>query len=339
MGLKRILRIGLNSLLNHYGFELVDSRLLYEWQKNPQNAASYRRSPLPTEASSYLVQDNPRLRELQDRYSTFNENVTAPFVWTDSHVSPDDMLYFRGDNAWVWQLREGNLNELGYALTTYYLKSIDKFGLLKSLVEDDLFGNYSVFVDNAFVSRDLLDSINEIYFLERHLNISASKNLTILDIGAGYGRLAHRMLNALPNIKQYICTDAFPISSFICEYYLRYRNLEGRAKVIPLDQIEDVLRNSSVDIAVNIHSFSECRTSAIEWWLSILAKHKVKNLMVIPNPPELRTNDGIDFANIIEKHGYSMVVKEPKYTDPIVQQYGINPSNYYLFELRQDKFA
>jgi hypothetical protein len=334
MGLKRTLRIGLNSLLNNYGFEIVSSRLLYEWQKNPQNVASYNRSPLPTEASSYLVQDNPRLRELQGRYSNFNEDVTTPFVWTDSYVSPDDILYFRGDNAWVWQLREGNLNELGYALTTYYLKSIDKLDLFKSLAEDDLFGNYSFLVDNAFVSRDLLDSINEIYFLERHLNISSANNLNILDIGAGYGRLAHRMLNALPNINQYFCTDAFPISSFICEYYLRYRHLEDRAKVTPLDRIEDVLRNNSIDIAVNIHSFSECRTSAIEWWLSILAKYKVKNLMVIPNPPELRTNDGIDFGNIIEKYGYSMVAKDPKYLDPVVQKYGINPSNYYLFELR-----
>ena len=160
-----------------------------------------------------------------------------------------------------------------------------------------------------------------------------------MDIGSGYGRLAHRMLNALPNVAQYICTDAFAISSFICEYYLRYRNLESRAKVVLLDEIEDVFRNKTIDIAVNIHSFSECHTSAIEWWLSILAKYEVKNLMVVPNPLELRTNDGVDFGNIIEKHGYRMIAKDPKYTDLVVQKYAISPSNYYLFELRQDKSA
>ena len=56
--------------------------------------------------------------------------------------------------------------------------------------------------------------------------------------------------------------------------------------------------------------------------------------MIVPNPPELRTSDGIDFGNIIEKHGYKMIAKDPKYRDPIVQKYAINPSYYYLFELR-----
>lgn len=339
MGLKKTLRMGLNSVLNRYGFEIVASRLLYEWQKYPRTFSSYRQSSLPKEASSYLMQDNPRLRELEKKYASFNKDVTSPFVWTDSHVSPNDILYFRGDNAYVWQLRGINNNELGYTLTTYYIESIDKFDLLKSLNEDDIFGNYIFTVNNTIVSRDLLDSINEIYFLERHLNISSSKNLTILDIGAGYGRLAHRMLNALPNITQYLCTDAFPVSSFICEYYLQYRNLEKRAKVVPLDEIEDALRNNIVDIAINIHSFSECRTSSIEWWLSILSKYKIKNLMVVPNSLELQTNDGIDFGNIIEKHGYRMIAKDPKYRDLLVQKYAINPSNYYLFELRRDKSA
>ena len=111
MGLKRTLRIWLNSLLNRYGYEIAKSKLLYDWQKYLQTDSSYRKSPLPKEASSYLVQGNPRLRELQDRYSTFNKDVTAPLIWTDSYVSPDDMLYFRGDNAYVWQLRGSNMHD------------------------------------------------------------------------------------------------------------------------------------------------------------------------------------------------------------------------------------
>lgn len=339
MGLKRYLHVVLDTILNRYGFEIVASHLLYDWQKSPKTIPSYRLTPLPEGASSYLVQGNPRLRELQEGYSTFNSEVTVPFVWTDSHVGPEDMLYFRGDNAYVWQLRGWNMNEMGYALATYYAKSIDKFSLLESLEEDDLFGNYSFFVDDTLVSRDLLDSVNEIYFLEKHLGISSLNDITVLDIGAGYGRLAHRMLNALPNISHYLCTDAFAISSFICEYYLQYRNLENRANIVPLYEIEDVLRDRTVDIAVNIHSFSECRISAIEWWLSILAKYNVKYLMVVPNPLELQTNEGFDFGNIIEKHGYRMIAIEPKYRDPVVQKYAINPANYYLFELHKNTSA
>jgi len=333
MNIKKYLRSTLNLLLKRYGFEMVDSRFLYDWQKNPQTLVIHRQSPLPKGATDYLIQSNPLLQNLQARYSTFDKEVTTPFVWTNNYVNSDDILYFRGDNAYVWQRMEGNMNALSCALTTYYVKSIDKFGFLETLKEDDLFGNYGFNVDNKFVSRDLLDSIIEIYFLEKYLNVAAFKSLTVLDIGAGYGRLAHRMLNALPGIAQYFCTDAFPASTFICDYYLRFRGLEDRARVVPLDEIEHVLRSHAVDLAVNIHSFSECNISAIEWWVSRLAKYGIKNLMIVPNSSELRTNDGVEFGKIIEKHGYKMIAKDPKYGDSVVQNYAINPAYHYLFEL------
>ena len=184
----------------------------------------------------------------------------------------------------------------------------------------------------------------EIYFLEKHLNLSDLKDLTILDIGAGYGRLAHRMASALPNIKEYLCTDGVAISSFISDYYLRFRGLEDRAKVIPLDRIENTLCYKSVDLAINIHSFSECTISAIDWWMSLLKKSKVKYLMIVPNSGDhggdhLLTNDGKDFGEVIEKHGYKLAVKNPKYRDPIVQKYAINPTYHYLFQLQESKPA
>ena len=335
MGMKRQLRKVLNSLLKRYGYEIIDSRLLYEWQTTPQTGLSYNRSRLPDDAVGYLKPSNPRLRELQARYADFDNDVTNPLVWTQDYISPDDLLYFRGDNGYLWQLRglNMNMNVMGYALTTYYVRSIDKLGLLDKLDEDDLFGIFCFNIDNRLVSRDLLDSIIEIYFLEKYLSFSTSKSLTLLDIGAGYGRLAHRMLNALPNIAAYLCTDAVPASTFISEYYLRYRNLEGRAKVVPLDEVEHILRNYTVDIAVNIHSFSECRLPAIEWWFSILAKYRIPNLMIVPNPPELRTNDGVDFGDIVKKHGYKLIAKDPKYSDSVLQKYAINPNYHYLFEL------
>jgi len=337
MGMKTRLRKALNSLLKHYGYEIIDS-LLYEWQKCPQTLASYKQSIMPKEAASYLQQNNPRLKDLQTRYTVFNNEVTAPLAWTDAYVRSFSMLSFRGDNAYIWQLRGPNMNIMAYALATFYVKSIDKLGLLEMLEEDDLFGNFAFSIDNRLISRDLLDSIMEIYFLEKHLNVSLSKDLTILDIGAGYGRLAHRMVGALPSIQNYFCTDAIAISTFISEYYLGFRNLEGRAKVVPLDEIENTLRNRAVNIAVNIHSFSECRISAIDWWLSLLEKYRVKYLMIVPNSGNhggrlLLTNDGKDFGEVIEKHGYKLMAKDPKYRESVVQKYAINPTYHYLFEL------
>jgi SAM-dependent methyltransferase len=338
MGLKGYLRKALNSALKRRDCEIIESQRLYEWQRKPIDQPSYHQSKLPDNAANYLNPGNSRLQELHARYTDFNKEVTIPLVWTDTHVKADDTLYFRGDNAYVWQLRGSNMNIMAYALTTYYVRSIDNLRLLELLTEDDFFGNYNFRIDNRLVSRDLLDSIMEIYFLEKHLNLSRSTDVTVLDIGAGYGRLAHRMACALPNIQSYLCTDAVAISSFLSEYYLRFRGMEPRTQVVPLDEIENALKNRAVDLAINIHSFSECRLEAIDWWLTLLVKHRVKHLMIVPNAhnhggERLQTNDRQDFSKLLEKHGYKIVAKEPKYRDPVVQKYGINPTYHYLFEL------
>jgi SAM-dependent methyltransferase len=325
----------LNSQLKRY--KLISSSLLYDWQKYPPSKPSHKKSLLPENAEAYLQPNHPGLVELQKRYANFDSEVTVPFVWEEGIVSPDDLRWFRGDNAYVWQLRGPNMNIMAYALTTFYVKSIDKRELLQHLMEDDLFGNFTFLIDNKKISRDLLDSINEIYFLDNHLNISSLSDPTILDIGAGYGRLAHRMVEAFPNIQTYFCTDAIAISTFISDYYIRFRNLESKAKVVPLDEIESTLKNQAVDVAVNVHSFSECSISAIEWWLSLLEKYSIKYLMIVPNTGDhggehLLTNDGRDISKVVKKHGYKLIVKEPKYSDPVVQKYAINPTYYYLFE-------
>jgi putative sugar O-methyltransferase len=334
MNIKRYIHEALSTYVKRYGYTIIKDPLLYEWQKtNFHTYAGYKLSQLPEGAKEYLVKDNNVLKKLQARYASFNKDVTSPLLWIDAHVSADDMLYFRGDNAYVWQVRERSMNIIAYALATYYVKSIDTLGLLEKLTEDDYFGIHNFFIDNRLVSRDLLDSIIEIYFLEKHLHISSCKSFSVLDIGAGYGRLAHRMVSALPNITEYICTDAFPVSTFISEYYLRFRNVVEKAKVVPLDEIEKTLRDKPIDIAINIHSFSECRIIAIEWWLSLLAKYRVKFLMIVPNSGDtLRTIDGIDFSEVIEKYGYKLKAREPKYKDKVVQQYAVSPFYHYLFE-------
>ena len=111
-------------------------------------------------------------------------------------------------------------------------------------------------------SRDLLDSTIELNFLEKYLKLSRRENLNILDIGAGYGRLAHRTANTLSNLSTYFCTDAVPESTFLSEYHITFRNLEDRVTVVPLDEIEQCIREWNIYLAVNIHSFSECSLEA-----------------------------------------------------------------------------
>lgn len=329
----------LNSGLKHLDYRIMPGRQLYDWQMRPEPPPSYNHSLLPAGAADYLRLDNAVLEDLRARYTAFDSRATTPLVWTDERVKPEDIQYFRGDNAYVYQLRGRNMNVMAYALTALYVKSIDALGLLDTLKEDSLFGNYTFDIDGRPVSRDLLDSIMEIYFLEKHLGLSRGHGRTVLDIGAGYGRLAHRMTGALPNLGSYLCTDAVAVSSFISEYYLRVRGAQDRTRVVPLDEIESTLGANPVELAINIHSFSECRIEAVGWWLSLLQKHGVRYLMVVPNAgnhggERLLTHDGSDFGDVIEKHGYRLIAKEPKYRDATVHEFAINPTYHYLFELQ-----
>jgi hypothetical protein len=183
----------------------------------------------------------------------------------------------------------------------------------------------------------MLDSLIELYFLEKYLKLSSIAAPVMLDIRAGYGRLAHQTCQTMPNVGDYMCVDAVAQSSFISEFYLKFRG--SKARVIPLDEIESTLKVRKPDIAVNVHSFSECRIEAIDWWLGLLARSGVRYLMIVPNDARhdggqtLVTNDRQDFSPLVSKHGYKQIAREPKYRDPIVQQYAINPTHYFLFEL------
>lgn len=301
---------------------------------------SFRRTPLPPEASA-LRPDHPRLRELRARYRSFGEAVTNHVSWTDRYLLDElDLRYFRGDNAYVWQLRGLRDHELAarsYALTAYYVRSIDTLGLLERLEEDGLFGVHTFEVGRRMVSRDLLDSVNEILFLERHLGLSRLPEVRFVDIGAGYGRLAHRMTAGLPNVARFLCADAVPESTFLCEFYLRFRAVSDRARAVPLDEIEAVLLAEGADIATNIHSFSECTADVIGWWIDLLRRARVPHLLIVPNDGERllsREEDGTakDFMPLLEQAGYRLRLSEPKYLDPTVQKHGVHGGYYHLFD-------
>ena len=333
VGLKSWAKRRIRNAFDRRGLEIVAAANLYDWQRDPGDGPSYNDAPLPAGAATYLRPDNPKLLELERRYREFDARVTTPLLWTNRHVRQEDIAFFRGDNAWVWQVRGTNSNILAYALGLYYLRSIDHLGLLDRLDEDKSFGNFTFHIADCDISRDLLNSVAEIYFLLRHLRINSRPGFRVLDIGAGYGRLAHRVMTAMPAIESYVCTDAVAVSTFVCDYYLRFRGV-GKAEAVPLDAIDGKLAEHPVDLAINIHSFPECRLEAIEWWCGLLRKHRVKWFMIVLDREGLRTIDGHDFLPVLQAHGYHPVIKEPKFLDRVVQQYGLFPDWHYLLELR-----
>lgn len=269
--------------------------------------------PLPAGAEQTLRADNPRLIELQRSYDAMNSPATSHTQWNSGFLKRNlSLAWFRGDNAYVWQFRQLRIAaDARMYLTLLDVESRDKLGLLTTLSEDGLFGAWTFrYGQRPPISRDLLDSVNEINYLDEHTGLSTIEGLRVLDIGAGYGRLAHRMSTALPNLVSYDCTDGVAISTFLCEYYVKFRQLPESVRVIPAVEHERLA--ASYDLAVNIHSFAECSLETIQWWLDRIAERQIEWLLIVPNmPPELLSTelDGThkDFMPAVLAAGYELV--------------------------------
>lgn len=301
--------------------------------------------PLPSDAGEALRIDHPQLEALRTRYKATGLPVIVPSLWNGEYIGDTlQLAYFRGDNAYIWGYRKesAEADRMRFMLFARYIESRDPRGLLRKLKEDGAFGCWHYqYKTLPTVSRDLLDSINELYFLDRHFRLFEKSNLRVLDIGAGYGRLAHRMLEAAPNVSHYYCTDAVPESSYLCDYYLKYRQME-RAKVVPLDQFENRLQPGMIDLALNIHSFSECTYASIEWWLKNLVRLRVPYFMLVPNDFDALMSYETDktkrpFAPLLSELGYERIAHETIYQDPDLSS--CFPFNDHLMLFRNRNFS
>ena len=123
------------------------------------------------------------------------------------------------------------------------------------------------------VTRQWLDSNVEIDFLMRH----GVERPRVLDIGAGYGRLA---VSYAPLCEEYVCTDAVPVSQAVCAHYLSLY-----APYVDVYSPEELLSPRSEfmlpDLAINIHSWNESSVASVEAWLDLLDRLECKRLFTV----------------------------------------------------------
>jgi SAM-dependent methyltransferase len=286
---------------------------------------------LPPEIIRELSHDNPRLKELKDRYA--HNTRFAHSFWNswEKHVN---LLRFRGEDNYVSQAYFRQ-NTRRYELSFAYVEATDDLGLLNLLHEDPFFGvKLWEFVPGKPVSRDLLDSILEIQFLQKALGFQFQDRLRVLDIGAGYGRFAHRFNTACPN-SSITCIDPIATSTFLSEFYLKFRNCTG-TDVVPFDQLPS-LQGRTYDLATNIHSWSECTKQFISFWLDQICDLKVPYLFIVPHTEKLETveTNGVHltYDDELECRNFKLVLKQKKFhRSQLVHQAGIFPTEYRLYK-------
>lgn len=280
-----------------------------------------------------------RITDLKSQYAAFG--TLSHSQWNEDFAQQEiDLKRFRADSAYLWQHRDGN-DAAKYLLTYFYWKSSPHKDLLQLCCEDESFGASGIHVDGTFATRDRLDSVAEIGFLRDALpSLIDSEDLRILDIGAGYGRLGWRLHQCLPKA-QITLVDAIPESTAISEAYLTSRNVSDRVRVVPLPQIEQQLAHNPPQVALAVNSLSECTAPTNDWWLGLLAKYNVPNLVVVPHAlfdqgrelysREIVMDDRVSLVPILRKHEYMRSLMAPKYADEAVQQRGVSPTYFHLF--------
>lgn len=197
-------------------------------------------------------------------------------LWPDRHASTIDVDRFRAHDQYLEQSASYPYHEL----TRWARRTRPDW--LDAMTEDGAFGCTTVTsAEGKTVSRDLLDSIAELDFLER--NVPGLATCRVLDIGAGYGRLAHRMTTAFRGV-HVTCTDAIDVSLQCCVKYLAHRDLTRAHVTHP-----DVLNDSGVhDLAMNVHSWSECSLDEVRGWLDWITP-RIPRLAIIPHTPTFGT--------------------------------------------------
>lgn len=235
------------------------------------------------------------LAEMMQDQKNIHGQFDASLLWEDLYGVFIRSLYVEGiENFKVSRINSyySNLSYSDKLLYRNYLwllfKSIkrkDSLSLLDKLYEPKIGGGNYIVLEGKNVSFDLLQSLDEYYSLYEY--VPSVNNPVILELGAGYGRLAYIFLSVLKR-GTYIIVD-HPISLIVAQYYLKkvfpklkiltYRESK-KIKVFTekiLSQYQliflcpwnlEKLKDKSIDMFINIYSFQEMKLPTIHYYFS-----------------------------------------------------------------------
>jgi hypothetical protein len=160
------------------------------------------------------------------------------------------------------------------------------------------------------VNRMWLEANIEIDFLRRHLPMELSY-ADILEIGAGYGRLAVMLA---PLTHTMTCVDAIPISTKLCRYYCQ--RFYPPVKVLTLDEFITDSATMRPHVAINIHSWNECSPAQVQNWIDVIVSMGTPFLFTVSHGTMgsayalWNEKFPVSFRPMIEQH-FNLIAEEP----------------------------
>jgi len=156
----------------------------------------------------------------------------------------------------------------------------DGFQLFDLFVDDGAFGVLRFRLpDGEVVTWDQIISARDLSLLCQWVGLTPADTPLLVDIGAGYGRLVHRFLQAFPS-SYALALDSVPGTSAMAELYLATRGCAGRVEIDGPRRLLAPLPPGRPRIATNIHSWSEAPLISIEAWLEALATAQIDWLLL-----------------------------------------------------------
>ncbi len=190
-------------------------------------------------------------------------------------------------------------------------------------IRDAEFGARVILTCLGPVTRMWLESEVEIDFLKR--NFPSLPQLKAIDIGAGYGRLAVPLSSIVSEMS---CVDAVPISTEISREYLA--RFAPKVRVLSLPEFEAGYKDLKIDLAINIHSFNECKLSQIENWLNVLGEMKVPYLFTVSHG-QLDHYPEPSYRSWGDDHPSWRYLLEERYTLLAEESLGLSPNPHALW--------
>jgi putative sugar O-methyltransferase len=238
---------------------------------------------------NWLIVDrrDPQFRRLlrswlmRPRLSIFGARIED---WENVELAHDRTRPFRRQRARIWYA-------VFVALLWEFARRRDTKQRLDLLQEPRLGNPILIRYGRRSISQDVANSALELRAIEEALLHPLATGETVIEIGAGYGRLAWMMLALTPGLR-YIIVDIPPALAIAQEYltslfgerkafhfrhFDRYEDVAGElgeAEIVFLtpNQLE-VIPAQNADLFVNISSFHEMRIDQVANFLGQVGRH------------------------------------------------------------------
>jgi len=118
---------------------------------------------------------------------------------------------------------------------------------------------------------DDLMSFEELEFL---LSATNHEITTVVEVGAGFGRLCHAINITIPTIERYVIVDlpkVIELSSQYLKHVLEYQEF-SRIEFISTETLSNTERDLSCDLAIQVDGLQEMNESAIAAYMEIFSK-------------------------------------------------------------------